>query len=145
MTGEGASKGLFGRISAIDHDCLHFAGAIGAAEGGGLIVFVGLEAGDALLEGRKLDDYEALKLLRSLHDLITPAACQNLAAVLGDDGRHEIGVLLIGDRIVDLGSCDPIGWHGNAPQLPNCHAPRPAFARWARATAGFEAAEARSA
>jgi hypothetical protein len=103
---------LLRRIAAIDHDRLHLAGAVGAAEGGGFVVFVGLEAGDALLEGRKFDHDEALEFLRPLHDLIAAATRQNLAAVFGDDGRHEIGVFLVFDRIVDLRARDPIGWHG---------------------------------
>src|SRR5438445_5986152 len=83
---QGRSGILFGRIPAVDDDGLDFAGA-GAAEGGGTAVFVGGEAGDTLLEGRKLDDDEAVELVRPLHDLKAPAPRQDLAAVLGDDRR----------------------------------------------------------
>src|SRR5579862_8047509 len=99
------------RVATFDHDGLDLAGAIGAAEGGGLVVLVGREAGDALREGRKFDHHEALKFWRPFHDLELAAAGQNLAAKFGDDRRHQVGVLLILDRIVDLRARDPIGWH----------------------------------
>jgi hypothetical protein len=98
------------RIAAFDDDRLHLSGA-GAAERGGFVVFVGLKAGDALFEGRKLDHHEALKLVRAFHHLVAPTAGQNLAAIFGDDGRHEVGIFFVVDRIVDLGARDPIGWH----------------------------------
>jgi hypothetical protein len=40
-----------------------------------------------------------------------PPRARNLAAELGDDARHQIGIFLVLDRIVDLGTRDPIGWH----------------------------------
>src|SRR5262245_53172040 len=56
---------------------------------------------------------EALELGRSFHDLIAAAAREHLAAKLGDDTRHEVGVLLVFDRIVDLRPRNPIGRHGD--------------------------------
>ena len=52
---------LLRRLQSFDHHDLDFAGAA-SAEGRGLLVFLGCEAGDALLEGRKLDDHKALEL-----------------------------------------------------------------------------------
>ena len=89
---------------------LHLARTV-AAEGGGGIVFGRAEAGDALLQAREFDDDEAVEFVRTFHDHVTAAAGQNLAAVFGDDRRHQIGVFLISDRIVDLRARDPIGWH----------------------------------
>ncbi len=101
---------LLRRLDSLDDDGLDLAGAA-AAECGGLGVLVRGEAGDALLKGRKLDQRETLKLLRAFHDLEAAAARQNLAAVLGEDGRHLIGVFLVLGGIVDPGARDPIGWH----------------------------------
>jgi hypothetical protein len=33
--------------------------------------------------------------------------------MLGDDAGNEVGIFLVFDRIVDLGTRDPIGWHFN--------------------------------
>jgi hypothetical protein len=49
------------RLAGVDHDGLDLARAR-AAEGRGGVVFGRGEAGDALLEGRKFDDNEAVKL-----------------------------------------------------------------------------------
>src|SRR6516165_7426798 len=113
------------RIAAFDHDGLDRARAV-AAEGRGAVVFGRGEAGDALLEGRKLDHHEALELGRSFHDLIAAAARKHLAAELGDDGRHEIGVLLVFDGIVDLRPRNPISRHGDVlAGVCSCRHPTP--------------------
>src|SRR6516164_3294568 len=113
------------RIAAFDHDGLDLARAV-AAEGRGAVVFGRGEAGDALLEGRKLDHHEALELGRSFHDLIAAAARKHLAAELGDDGRHEIGVLLVFDGIVDLRPRNPISRHGDVlAGVCSCRHPTP--------------------
>ena len=54
--------------------------------------------------------------LRPFHDLVAAAARQHLAAELGDDARHEIGVFLVFDGIIDLRSRNPIGRHGLNPR-----------------------------
>ena len=59
----------------------------------------GGKAGDPLLEGRKFDHDEALELVRSFHNLKTSAACQHLAAVLGDDAGDKVGVLFVDDGV----------------------------------------------
>src|SRR3954447_18475371 len=101
-------------VAAIHDDGLHFAGPA-AAEGRGLVTFLRGKAANRLLEGWKLDHHEALKLLRAFHDLIAPAARQDLAAVLGQDGRNQIRVFLVLDRIIDLRARHPIGRHGRVP------------------------------
>src|SRR5262249_46404600 len=100
------------RIAAVDHDGLDLARAV-AAERRGAVVFGRGEAGDALLEGRELDHHEAVEFGRPFHYLIAAAAREHLAAELGDDGRHQVGVLLVFDRIVDLRPRNPIGRHGD--------------------------------
>src|SRR6266851_1052825 len=81
-------------VAACDHDGLDLARAA-SAEGRRPVIFRRGEAGDALLEGGELDHHEALKLVRPFHDLKAAAARQHLAAELGDDARHQIGVLLV--------------------------------------------------
>src|SRR5262249_18265067 len=66
---------------------------------GGRLVLGRLEACDALLERRKFNDDEAVKGFRPLHDLIAPAARQDLPPITSDDVRNEIGVLLVLDGI----------------------------------------------
>src|SRR6516162_2643350 len=100
------------RIAAFDHDGLDLTRAV-AAEGRGAVVFGRGEAGDALLEGRELDHHEAVEFCRPFHDLIATAAREHLAAELGNDGRHEVRVLLVFDRIIDLRPRNPIGRHGD--------------------------------
>jgi hypothetical protein len=65
----GRHTGLRRRSATVEYDGLNFAGAVVAAEGGGLVVFVGLKAGDALLESGKFDHHEAREFFRSIHDL----------------------------------------------------------------------------
>src|SRR5580658_3820098 len=89
-------RALSGRFAAFDHDGLDLAGAA-PAEGRRFVVFLRRETGDALLQRRKLDDDEALKLVRAFHDLEFTAARQNLAAIFGDDGRYAIGIFLVLD------------------------------------------------
>ena len=100
------------RIAGFDHDGLDLTRAV-AAEGRGAVVFGRGEAGDALLEGRELDHHEAVEFCRPFHDLIATAAREHLAAELGNDGRHEVRVLLVFDRIIDLRPRNPIGRHGD--------------------------------
>jgi hypothetical protein len=47
------------------------------------------------LECRELDHHEAMELVRAFHDLETPTARENPAAVLGDDRGHQVGVFLV--------------------------------------------------
>jgi hypothetical protein len=54
---------------------------------------------------------ETVELVRPLHGLVAPAARQHLAAMLGDDGGHKVGVFLVFHGVDDAGPCDPIGWH----------------------------------
>src|SRR5260370_25260155 len=108
-----ASGPLTCRIAAFDNNRFDFAGAA-AAEGGGTVVFGRGEAANALLEGWKLDQCEAVELGGPFHDLVPAAAGEHLAAELGDDARHEVGVFLVFDRIVDLGSRNPVGRHGSS-------------------------------
>src|SRR5262245_21740302 len=110
----------FGRIAAVDHDGLDLAGAA-TPERRRLVVFVGGEAGHALLKGGKLDDDETVELVRPFHDLVAAAARQDLAAVPGDDRWHQVGVFLVRDRIVDLRTGNPVGRHR---RLLNITAPR---------------------
>src|ERR1700736_5535283 len=111
-----ASAYLDGRVAslwcftAFDHDGFDLARPA-APECRGGVVFRRFEACHALLEGRKLDDDETVKLVRPFHDLEAAAARQHLAAELGDDPRHQIGIFLVFDRIGDVRTCDTIGWH----------------------------------
>ena len=68
-------------------------------------------AGDRLLEARELDDDEAVEFLRALKDLELAATRQERAAEFPDDGRRQIGVLLVLLGVVDLRARDPIGDH----------------------------------
>src|SRR5437667_12621190 len=95
-----------------DDDVLDLAGAV-AAERRRLVVFGRGEAGDRLFEGRKLDDDEAMESLRPFHDAELAAAREHLAAVAGNDARHEVGVFLVLDGIDDPRPGDPIGRHRN--------------------------------
>src|SRR5262249_35448421 len=97
-------------VAGFDNNSFDFARAA-AAEGRGTVVFGRGEAGDALLEGGKLDHHEAVELGRPFHDLAAAAARKHFAAELGDDTRHEVGVFLVLGRIVDLGSRNPVGRH----------------------------------
>src|SRR6185437_16175352 len=97
-------------VAAVDDDVLDLAGAV-AAEGCGRLVLGRVEAGDRLLEGRKLDHHVAGEFLRTFHDLKTPAARQHLAAVLVEDRPQRVGVLLVFDRIDHARARYPIGRH----------------------------------
>src|SRR5690348_909822 len=99
-------------FAAFDHDGFDLARAV-AAEGGGLVVFFRREAGDALLEGGELDDHEAVEFLGAFHDLVTPAARQHLAAVLGENRRDAIRVFLVLDRIDDPRARYPVSRHSD--------------------------------
>ncbi len=56
----------------------------------------------ALLQGRKLNHNETVEFVGTFHDLEAPAARQHLAAEFGDDAGHQVGILLVLDRIIDL-------------------------------------------
>src|SRR5262249_34363458 len=73
--------------------------------------------GDTLLEGRKFDHDETMEFVRPLHDLETSAPRQNLAAELRDNGRNQIGVFFVVDRIVDLRTRNPVSGHLTLPVL----------------------------
>src|SRR5258705_252609 len=90
-------------FSRLDHHQLVLARLVPAAKLGRLLVLLRVEAGDALLEGRELDDDEAVEPLRTLEGLIAPAAREHLRAVLREDRGHAVGVLPVFRRIVDFG------------------------------------------
>src|SRR6516165_3132155 len=94
------------RIATLHDHSLHLAGS-GAAKSRGRVIFGRREAGDALLERRKLDDDKAVEFVRPFHDLIAAAAGKHFPAVLGDNGWNEIGIVFVFDRIVDLGTRNP--------------------------------------
>src|SRR6266571_4556845 len=99
-------------FSRLDHHQLVFTRPVPAAERGGLPVLLRVEARDALLEARELDDDEAVESLRAFEGLITPSAREHLRAVLREDRGHAVGVLLVFHRIVDFGAGYPVGGHG---------------------------------
>src|SRR6267154_1789057 len=96
-------------FSRLDHHQLVLPRIVPAAEGRGLLVFRGVEAGDALLERRELDDDEAVEFLRAFEGLVAPAAREHLRAVLREDRRHAVRVLPVFRGIVDFGARYPIG------------------------------------
>src|SRR6267143_5849579 len=96
-------------FSRLDHYQFVFPRVVLAAKRRGLLVLPGIEAGDALLERRELDDDEAVEFLRALEDLIAPAAREHLRAVLREDRGHAVGVFPILHRIVDLRARYPVG------------------------------------
>src|SRR5437773_3230846 len=98
-------------FSRLDHHQLVLARLVPAAKLGRLLVLLRVEAGDSLLEGRELDDDEAVEPLRALEDLIAPAAREHLRAVLREDRGHSVRVLLVFRRIVDFAAGYPIGGH----------------------------------
>src|SRR2546429_4738181 len=99
-------------FSRLDHHQLVLPRLVPAAKRRRLPVFRGIEAGDALLEARELDDDEAVESLRALEDLIAPAAREHLRAVLREDRRHAVRVLLVFHRIVHFRPGHPVGRHG---------------------------------
>src|SRR6266545_4594342 len=102
-------------FSGFDHHQLVFTDAVPAAKGRGLLVFLRVEAGDALFERRKLDDDETVEFLGALENPVAPAASEYFGAVLREDRRHAVGVLLVLDRIVDFGAGYPVGGHVVSP------------------------------
>src|SRR5664280_3496891 len=107
---EGPAK--FSRFIVIEFPTLEQGAAcFTSPECRGLVVFRRCEAGGALLQGRKFDHDEAAEFGGALHDLETPAARQHLAAELGDDGGHQVGVFLVLDGIVDFRTRNPISRH----------------------------------
>src|SRR4029453_9250947 len=112
-----------GGVGTVYDNCLYFAGAA-AAEGRGAVIVVRGKAGYRLFKCREFDHHEAMKLLRSLHDLMASAARQDPAPVSGENIRNQIGIFLVFNRIVDLCARHPIGRHGRFP--PTC--PRNALA-----------------
>src|SRR5438477_8484623 len=101
-------------LSRLDHHQLVLARLVPAAKRRRLPVFRGIEASDALLEGRELDDDEAVEFLRALEDLIAPAAREHLRAVLREDRGHAVRVLLVFDRIVHFRPGHPVSRHGGS-------------------------------
>src|SRR5262249_16254284 len=77
----------------------------------GLQVLARFVAGDRLLEGRELDDDEAVEFLRALEDLELAAARQELAAELLEDAGCQVSGLLVLIGIVDLRARDPVADH----------------------------------
>src|SRR6266853_797964 len=99
-------------FSRLDHYQLVFPRFVPAAEGRGLFVFLRVEARDALLERRELDDDEAVEFLRAFEGLVAPAAREHLRAVFREDRGHALRVLFVFDGIVDFGARYPIRRHG---------------------------------
>jgi hypothetical protein len=91
---EGRHGKLKRGVAALNDRRLHLPGAI-PTERGRPTVFIGLEAGDALLERRKFYDDETMKARVSLHDFVLAAARKDSPAIFGDDGWHKIGVSLV--------------------------------------------------
>src|SRR5882672_7423510 len=102
----------FGAFSRLDHHQLVLARLVPAAKFSRFPVLLRVEAGDALLEGRELDDDEAVESLRTFESLIARAAREHLRAVLREDRGYAVRVLLVFHGIVDLGARYPIGRHG---------------------------------
>src|SRR5437879_2927618 len=98
----------------LDHHQLVLARLVPAAKLRRLPVFRRIEAGDALLEGRELDDDEAVESLRAFERLIAPAAREHLRAVLREDCGHAVRVLPVFHRIVHFRPGDPVGRHGRS-------------------------------
>src|SRR6266704_3576229 len=110
--GRVATASLRRAFSRLDHHQLVLARLVPAAKRRRLPVLLRVEAGDALLEARELDDDEAVESLRAFESLIAPAAGEHLRAVLREDRGHAVGVLLVFHRIVDFGAGYPVGGHG---------------------------------
>ena len=91
-------KALLRRVPALDNHILDNPSAV-ATEDARFLVLGRLEAGNPLLERRELDHDESVEVVRPFIDLIPATTRQDLAAVLGDDWRHEVGVFLVLDRI----------------------------------------------
>jgi hypothetical protein len=64
------------RVAAVDCDELDFTGPA-PAERSSLFIFRGLEALDALLEGREFDHHKTIELVRTFHDLNRPPRARN--------------------------------------------------------------------
>src|SRR5713226_1111260 len=107
----GGDSSLRRGFSGFDHHQLVLPDAVSAAKGRGLLVFLRVEAGDALFERRKLDDDEAVEFLRTLENPVAPAAGEYFGAVLREDRRHALRVLPVLDGIVDFGAGYPVGGH----------------------------------
>src|SRR6267378_8682724 len=99
-------------FSRLDHHQLVLSRLVPAAKRRRLPVLLRIEAGDALLEGRELDDDEAVESLLAFESLIAPAAREHLRAVLREYRGHAVRVLLVFHGIVDFRAGYPIGWHG---------------------------------
>src|SRR5665213_1915764 len=96
--------------NALDHNGLDLTGSA-APECRGSIIFRRGEAGDALLEGRKLNHNKALEFIGAFHDLKLAPAGQHLAAEFGENAGNLVGVFFVFDRVVDLGTGNPISRH----------------------------------
>src|SRR6266853_4143234 len=102
-------------FSRLDHHQLVFPRFVPAAKRRGLPVLLRVEARDALLEARELDDDEAVEFLLSFESLVAAAAREHLRAVLREDRRHAVRVFPVFHRIVDFGARYPIGGHRVSP------------------------------
>src|SRR5919108_3942191 len=107
-----SALGSWRGVAPVDDDGLDLTGAT-APEGRCSVVFRRGEAGDPLFKGWKLDNDEAAEFVWPFHEPVAAAARQYLAAEPGDDLRHQIGISLVLDGIIDLGSCNPIGRHAD--------------------------------
>src|SRR5881396_594321 len=77
--GRVATASLRRAFSGLDHHQLVLARLVPAAKRRRLPVLLRIEAGDALLEARELDDDEAVESLRAFESLIAPAAVSTFA------------------------------------------------------------------
>src|SRR6266581_1354094 len=102
---------LWRAFPGFHHHQLVFTDTVPAPKRRGLLVFARVEALDALFERRKLDHDEAVEFLGTFEDPVAPAAREHLGAVLREDRRHAVGVLLVLDRIVDFSAGYPVGGH----------------------------------
>src|SRR5947207_13547444 len=91
------SVSLFRRVSCVDDDVLHFADAVAAAIFRGVAVLLRFEALDGLLEARELDDDVTVEVLGAFHLTIAAAGCEDFRAVLLENLRARIRVLLVFD------------------------------------------------
>src|SRR5258708_37593530 len=113
--GRAATASLRRAFSRLDHHQLVLPRLVPAAERRRLLVFRRVEARDALLEARELDDDEAVEFLRAFEGLVAPAAREHLRAVLREDRGPAVRVLPVFHGIVDFGARYPIGGHRVSP------------------------------
>src|SRR6266853_5711491 len=110
--GRVATASLRSAFSRLDHHQLVLPRLVYAAKRRGFPVLLRVEARDALLEARELDDDEAVESIGAFEDLVAPAAREHLRAVLREDRGHAVRVLPVLHGIVDFRPGYPIRRHG---------------------------------